>query len=460
MAFRSLEARLTLWYSLMLFLGFAALGLPMWLVVRAAVRSAADRLLLDRLERLVEVVAVEAERPEEVDEELVDYTAGLPERHLAEIVDAEGRRLFPAGESPWQGIATGADFETVSRGGIPHRLLTRQVRIFDRAYTVRLGSSLESLVLIRERLVSSLLFAIPLGLLLCAGGGFCVARRALKPLDEIAETAARIHVGSLSSRIPVPATDDALERLARTFNAMLERLERSVARIEQFSADASHELRTPLALIRTTAELALRHERTKEEYRADLEEIHREARRLSELVDLLLSLSREDAGEAAIERNEVDLSEIAADVANRFRGQAESKGLRLAIERPSEAVPVLANEPSIRRLIASLLENALAHTREGSITVSVQDGGSPELRVSDTGEGIPEEALGRVFDRFYRVDPSRSRATGGQGLGLAIARRIANLHQAGLDVESRVGEGTRFTIRFRPRGSGTPRPRP
>jgi signal transduction histidine kinase len=199
---------------------------------------------------------------------------------------------------------------------------------------------------------------------------------------------------------------------------------------------------------------------TKEEYRTDLEEIHQEARRLSELVDLLLSLSREEAGEPAIERTEVDLSEIAADVVNRFRGPAESKGLRLAIERPSQALPVLAHEPSIRRLIASLLENALAHTQKGSITLSVQGGGSPELRVSDTGEGIPEEALGRVFDRFYRVDPSRSRATGGQGLGLAIARRIAHLHDAELEVESRLGEGTRFTIRFRPRGSGTPRPRP
>jgi signal transduction histidine kinase len=212
-------------------------------------------------------------------------------------------------------------------------------------------------------------------------------------------------------------------------------------------------------LIRTTAELALRHERTREEYRADLEEVHQEARRLSELVDVLLALSREGAGESPIEMTEIDLSGIAADVCDRFRGQAESKGLRLAIERPSREVPVLANEPSIRRLIASLLENALAHTLEGSVSVSVHDGSSPELRVSDTGEGIPEEALGRIFDRFYRVDPSRSRATGGQGLGLAIARRIATLHGAELEVESRMGEGTRFTLRFRPRESGTPRPR-
>jgi signal transduction histidine kinase len=279
-----------------------------------------------------------------------------------------------------------------------------------------------------------------------------IARRALTPLDRIAETAAGITVGNLSSRIEVPPTRDSLERLARTINQMLERLESSVNRIEQFSADASHELRTPLTLIRTTSELALRHGRTGDEYRADLEDIHAQAVRLSELVEVLLALSREGAERGPVGMSEIDLFELASDVCRQFQKEAESRGLRLEIQGPEHPVLVMGNEPSLRRLVASLLENAFAHTRTGGITVSVRDDGTVELSVADTGEGIPEEALGRVFDRFYRVDSSRSRTTGGHGLGLSIALRIATLHGAELTAESRRGEGSRFTVRFQNKG--------
>jgi signal transduction histidine kinase len=147
--------------------------------------------------------------------------------------------------------------------------------------------------------------------------------------------------------------------------------------------------------------------------------------------------------------SEIDLFALAEDVSRGFQKEAASRGLRLETEGPGRPVWVRGNDPSLRRMIASLLENALAHTLEGGITVSVRDEGAPELRVADTGEGIPEEALGRIFDRFYRVDSSRSRATGGQGLGLSIARRIAALHDAELAAESRAGGGSRFTVRFR-----------
>jgi signal transduction histidine kinase len=259
-------------------------------------------------------------------------------------------------------------------------------------------------------------------------------------------------VDRLSSRIEVPPTRDSLERLALTFNQMLEGLQSSVDRIEQFGADASHELRTPLTVIRTTSELALRHGRTEEEYRADLQDIHAQAVRLSELIEVLLALSREGAEHRAVVMTEIDLLDLAADVGRQFQKEAESRGLRFEIEGPELPVVVMGNEPSLRRLLASLLENAFAHTREGAITVSVRNEGVPQLSVADTGEGIPREAIGRVFDRFYRVDSSRSRATGGHGLGLAIAQRIAALHDAELAAESRVGEGSCFTVRFPRRG--------
>jgi signal transduction histidine kinase len=436
----------------MLLLGYAIFGVGLWLAVRYAVSSAVDDLLIDRLGRLVDAVASDADGPEEVEEELVEYVAALPESHLAQVRDSTGETVFPIDEAPWEAGEVPSGFQTVPWEEVPYRVLTQDITVLGRSFQVRLASSLQSLVLVRERLAAALLLAAPLALVLCSGGGLYIARRALKPLDRIAETAAGVTVGNLSSRIKVPPTRDSLERLARTFNQMLERLESSVNRIEQFSADASHELRTPLTVIRTTSELALRHGRTEEEYRADLRDIHAQAVRLSELIEVLLSLSREGAERRPVVMSEIDLFDLASDVCRQFQKEAESKGLRLEIEGPGRPVVVMGNDPSLRRMIASLLENAFAHSSAGGITVSVRNEGTPEVSVSDTGEGIPEEALGRVFDRFYRVDSSRSRATGGHGLGLSIALRIATLHDAELTAESRLGEGSRFTVRFRRKG--------
>lgn len=454
-AWRSLEARLTLWYSLMLFLGYAIFGFGLWLAVRYAVGSAVDDLLIDRLGKLVDVVASDADGPEEVEEELVELVAALPESHLAQVRDSTGKRVFPRDpldEAPWEAGEIASGFQTAQSEEGPYRVLTQDITVLDRSFEVRLASSLQSLAMVRERLTLSLLAVAPLALVLCSGGGLYIARRALKPLDRIAETAAGITVGSLSSRIDVPRTRDALERLALTFNEMLERLETSVNRIEQFSADASHELRTPLTVIRTTSELALRHGRTDEEYRADLKDIHAQAVRLSELIEVLLSLSREGVEGRPVVMSEIDLLDLASDVCRQFRKEAESRGLSLEIQGPARPVWVRGNDPSLRRLVASLLENAFAHTRTGGVTIAVRNEGNTELIVTDTGEGIPEEALGRIFDRFYRADSSRSRATGGHGLGLSIALRIATRHDAQLTAESRVGEGSRFTLRFRRKG--------
>ncbi len=449
-AWRSLEVRLTAWYTLMLFLGYVIFGFGLWLAVRYSLSSAVDGLLVDRLDRLVGVVSSEADGPEEVEEDLLELVAALPESDLARVRNSEGDRVFPIEEPAWDASDV-SGFQTVESDGVPYRVLTKDVSILGQSFQVRLASSLQSLSMVRERLSASLLAAAPLALVLCSGGGLYIARRALSPIDRIAETAAGITVGNLSRRIDVPSTHDSLARLALTFNEMLERLDRSVRRIEQFSADASHELRTPLSVIRTTSELALRHGRTEEEYRADLREVHLQAVRLSELIEVLLSLSREGVETGSVEMSDVDLAGLTSEVGREFQKEAESRNLTLQVSVPDRPVTIIGNSPSLRRLVALLVENALAHTDSGGITLSVQGGAEPELNVADTGEGIPEEALGKLFDRFYRVDSSRSRTTGGRGLGLAIAQKIAALHRAEVVVASRLGEGSLFTVRF-PRG--------
>ena len=472
---RSLEFRLTAWYAVTLFVGFLALSLVLWTAVRYAVRAAVDDRLHQRIESLVAAVSMEIDEEDdeddedepddrdeleelrrEIEEDLVEYVLALPEGRMTQIRDEDEEQIFPPDrvDPPlisWRRGGPEPLLYTTDVSSVPHRVLIEEVSLGDETYAVLLASSLESLSAIRGRMLMSLLVAAPAALLLSCGGGFYIARKALNPINEISETASGISVGNLDKRIAVHETGDALERLSRAFNAMLDRLESSVAKIEQFSADASHELRTPISVIRTTAELAVRHGRTEEEYRADLKDIEAEANRVSQLIEVLLSLSREGAETRSVPMSDVDLSELVPQVCRQFHREVESKGLTLEVTVPEEATVVTGNEPSLYRMLASLLENAVTHTDEGRITISLQrDTDGIRLAVKDTGEGIPEEAIGRVFDRLYRADSSRTREGGNLGLGLSIAKRIAELHGAELSARSRLGEGTEFILVFQP----------
>ena len=453
-AWRSITFRLTGWYCLMLFSGYAIFSAVLWLIVRSALEVAVDDLVANRLDRLVQTVVTESDGPEDVEDNMIDLLRASPEGHFAQVRDASDRQVFPSGGRepapiPWVGKEPVRGSRTVAIGPRLYRVLDRDVSLLGGSYRILLASSLESQQIVRDRLAGSFVIAAPVALLVCALGGWYIARRALKPVEAIAEAAASVTSTRLSRRIAVSDTGDALERLSRTFNEMLERLEMSFARIEQFSADASHELRTPLAVIRTTAELALKHGASEEGYRADLKEIQSEAQRLGDLIEVLLTLARQDAGAQSVEMSEIDLVALAAGVGRQFQQQAESRGLALHVVAPTGPRVLIGNEPSLRQLIACLLENALAHTQAGSITVSVRDtADSVEASVTDTGGGIPNEATEKIFDRFYRVDSSRSRASGRLGLGLSIARRIAEFHGATLAAKSRLGEGSSFTLSF------------
>ena len=331
----------------------------------------------------------------------------------------------------------------------PYRRLVQRVSLLGNSYTVLLASSLETLLVIRGRLIMFFLFMTPLAFVISAGGGYFMAHRALRPVDQIAATASTIGVNSLSRRLEVPKTVDTLERLSRTLNSMFERLEVSVRRIDQFSADVSHELRTPLAVIRTTAELAIKHGRTVDEYAQDLTEIKAESERLTELIEVLLALSRDGVETAAVHQLDFDLVQLARAVHGQFAADAAAQRLSLELDVPKHDVKVRGSELALRRLVSLLLENAMAHATSGSITLGVQDAPGLRLFVRDTGEGIPEAALERIFDRLYRVDTSRGGDDGPRfGLGLSIVRRIAEAHDAELSATSRVGEGSEFSVEF------------
>jgi signal transduction histidine kinase len=258
-----------------------------------------------------------------------------------------------------------------------------------------------------------------------------------------------IGLADLSWRVPVPSSRDELSRLAEAWNEMLARLEDSVARIQRFTADAAHELRTPLTALRTTAELAVRRERESSEYRESLEQVVNISERMSNLVDELLTLARGDTATPGKGLGVVDLTAVVRSVCREMQPLFASKNVEL-IMHTTEQAPVRGDAAGLKRLLTSLVENALKYTAAaGRVNVSVRQEGSEQvMEVADTGCGIPPELLPHIFDRFYRVDSSRDRRSGGYGLGLAIAQQIAHFHNSEIDVKSVAGKGSCFRLRL------------
>jgi len=330
------------------------------------------------------------------------------------------------------------------------RTLSTATVVDGETYRILVATPLDGTEATLRHIRQLFLWAAPAVLLMAALGGYWISRRALAPVDAITAAARSIGIQNLSQRLSVPATGDELQRLSETWNDMLARLESAVKRLSQFTADASHELRTPIALIRTTAELTLRRERSPETYREALNQVVAESERTSRLVEDLLLLARADAGLPALSLERVELTPLVRDVCEQGQVLAEARQLQISAEVPDQAVFVEANDPALRRLLLLLLDNAVKYTPAGGrITVSLGcDAAGTTVAVRDTGIGIPDAALPHVFERFYRADESRNRDAGGAGLGLAIAKWIAERHHANLEAESVVGQGSTFRIRF------------
>jgi signal transduction histidine kinase len=269
----------------------------------------------------------------------------------------------------------------------------------------------------------------------------------LNPVDRITTAAESISISNLSDRLEVPNTSDELQRLSETLNRMLSRLNSAVQRISQFTEDASHELRAPISLIRTTAELAVHHQRTNDEYHEDMVQILGESERTSKLIDSLLLLARADAGGAELQHELTDVSTSVRGALDQARTLAAEKRIELAAEF-DDPVVVRGDGEALRRLSFILIDNAIKYSAQGGrvqVGLGAVDG-QAVISVSDSGIGISESDLPHVFDRFWRADKVRSRGTGGAGLGLSIARWIVEQHQGSIQVQSTPGQGSNFRV--------------
>lgn len=280
--------------------------------------------------------------------------------------------------------------------------------------------------------------------------GYRIARQGIRPVEEMATTARHISSTNLRERIQPEGYPFELASLASTFNQMLDRLEESFERISRFSADIAHDLRTPVNNIRGEAEVALARARTVDEYRDVLESSLEEAVRLSDLIGDLLFLARAESPLTYLRREHVDVGELLITVRDYFEAFAANGQIALVAVESTELLDVELDRSLMLRAVSNLVSNAIAHTPPGgTVTLAaMNDDAAIRIVVSDTGAGIPAEALPKVFDRFFRVDPSRSKASGGTGLGLAIVQSILTLHGGSTEITSRLGSGTRVTLRM------------
>jgi heavy metal sensor kinase len=309
------------------------------------------------------------------------------------------------------------------------------------------------------RLFATLITLICLTLLVSFAGGFWLADRAMRPVKTIASKARSISETDLSQRFNLPKKDE-IGQLAETFDSMLGRLEAAFARQRQFTADASHELRTPLTIVNLETTRALSAPRSAKEYQRVLEIVQSENELMRQLVNDLLTLARMDAGREPLIRESLDLSDLALDVVERLAPLAARQAVKLETGGLPE-VSIRGDRQSLTQMLTNLVENAIKYTAQnepGKIrSVLIETGTHPArtvgwVRVTDTGPGIPGEHLDHLFDRFYRVDESRTQneetTPAGSGLGLAIVQGIAQLHGGRVEVKSEPGKGSTFEITF------------
>lgn len=457
--FRTLRVRFALWVASLLLLALTAFGIFVYFSLAQGLAASIDDSL--RLSASQAIAAVNVENGD------LNFSDSIPGGSTASALLERGltiRILDPSGQviqafGPYRTLPVTAESLAAARNQqsvfatltdpIEQELIrfytTPIVEIDQVVGVIQVAQSLDSVQETLDRLLTALFIGGPLLVIVAAFGGYFLAARALAPIDHITRTARRIagSVEHLSARLNLPASDDEVGRLATTFDAMLAQLEDSFKRERRFTADASHELRTPLAAMQAILSVVREARRAPEDYEQALADLSEEADRLRALTEDLLHLARGDTQQVPAHET-VNLSTLLMDVTDSLRPLAEAKMLTLACNIP-DGLSLFGDTDGLIRLFVNLIDNAIKYTPAGTITLSAQaDPDRLRVIVADTGIGLSPEHLPYLFDRFYRVDASRTRR--GAGLGLAIALDIARAHGGTIEARSVVSAGSSFTV--------------
>ncbi|MDY6863663.1 MAG: heavy metal sensor histidine kinase [Thermodesulfobacteriota bacterium] len=460
--YNRIDVRLTIWY---IFTFFVLTGMLFGFLdyrLRNNILKEIDRMLIDEAR---EIVNMTVEYPENLTYQLIAFEETLSQRKFYKIafrvLNNKGKSLysspgikgiiFPFSKAPLH-LVSQKNFIHKSlklpEKSSPFRMLTYYYeKDGTLQYIIQVATYLRpmkrTVLNFRRNLGTASFLAIFFG----SVGGWFLSRRSLKPIDKITLTTRRITATSLSERLPLKGTGDELDRLAVTINQMIERLEESFQKLSRFTADAAHELRTPIAALKGETEVLLSKNRTLKEYKEALVYNLERLDFLTRLINDLLLLSKADKGKEVLQLEVVKLNEILKELWEAFNLVASQKNTIFTFN-DSEEVLIKGDSVKLKQLFSNLMDNAIKYTPGGGkIDLSIKPATDKvNIILKDTGIGIPEDDLSYIFDRFYRVEKSRSRNLGGVGLGLSICSWIVKAHKGTIEVESRVNQGSTFTV--------------
>lgn len=464
---KTVRWRLTLWYTLVLFVSFVVFSTVVHRIVSHNLYRQVDHQLTDTLHAVVTII-----------ERSYQEVGSPTEEYMREELDEVGfsnqvalRLVLPDGKVTYFNARTLPDTVvndipkargkpgkplTLSDGKQSWRILSGQstyIAPCQILLTRRLSSIEEQLSTLRI----TLLIALPMILFFAAASGYFLAGRALNPVTQITTKARRIEAHALQERLEVVNPEDEIGQLTLVLNDLFARLDQAFQQQRHFLTDAAHELRTPAAILRSQAEVALEKSRRPEEYAATLATMRGEIEQLSSIVDDLLLISRAESAQLPVVKEPVDLAETVDESCRALRSLIQRKNLILHWSMGDE-VSVSGDARLLRRAVVNLLANAIKYTPEGG-TISAcikEDLQFAAIEIADTGIGVSPEDLPHIFDRFYRAAPSPGLEPGGSGLGLAIVKMIAELHGGKVTAGSDSGKGSTFIL-YIPLAGGRPR---
>jgi two-component system OmpR family sensor kinase len=447
----SLRTRLTVWYSIALFatlIIFAAVVI--WQQGRIGIRRV-DRELEESVGTLWNVLSDELAETSDPHAAAVEalHTLAMP-GHPAAILDGFGNVLA----AEWNGLAAddvrsrareGRRVWTAESPDSAWRVMAMPRSVGTHSFALVVGSQLADAYRERREAQQAMWIGIPIALVLAGAGGLWLATVGLRPITKMAQRASQLAPTGLDD-LGESERQDELGQLARAFNGLVGRLREALQTQRQFMADASHELRTPLSVVQSAADVALgREERSASEYRETLGIVRTQARRLGHLVDDMLVLARADAGGYPLRRVDLYLDELLTECGRTVDVLARERSIAVEICSPQD-VSFVGDEDLLRRMLLNIVQNAVQNTRTGGVVrlTLTPNGHDVAIRVQDQGQGVPDGDAARIFDRFVQLDASRR--NGGAGLGLPIARWIAESHGGTLDLESSSAAGSTFRI--------------
>jgi len=457
----SISLKLTIWYSIVLSATLVMYAFLIYFFVSHQYYKRQNNLLKETAEELLQYV--------EEDGGVLDVSqlkAEVGEQNLNrygiffEIYDSKGKfqyrsANFPIFDSDVEILASDEGREVLIKDkyNITFQLFISPIKHLsahenNSPFYVLVGQSTLYVTSILKHIRELLIF-FGIAMLIVAGlGGWYLARRALKPVSDITNTARALTAYHLDKRLPEKGKEDELGQLIHTFNEMIDRIQSGVLRIQQFSSDASHELRTPLTIMRGEIEIALRKDRPLDEYKSVLNSLFEEVRRMEKIVEDLLFFTRADSGHIPLENVKANLVEMIRENIQKMRPLATEKNIELTFHPGLNNVSYEIDPGKFSQLITNVLDNAIKFTSHGGlINIGIRRlEGEVIIDVEDNGSGIPEQETSKVFDRFYRADKSRSGASKSNGLGLSICKWIVEAYKGTIQIESEEGRGTKVII--------------